>query len=257
MKAMTTRIDEATARRYLLGQLGAAEEEAFEDAYFRDPDVLEEVQAVEDDLLDDYVRGWLTQADRTALEAKAAVSPALRERLLCAGALRLAATRGRPTRLWVGLAAGLMLALLGLASLRKAPDKARTAEAPRSTPSPTVAVRVALSPVSLRGEGATPTVRLPADTAAVRFDLEVDPAAVPTGARVLEAAVASVDGDPAWSGGASADLDRVHPRWSASVDLPARHLGPGDYVLTLSAGGETVHRYFFRVEPRGGARHSP
>ena len=48
-------VSNQTMTRYLLGELPAEEQEAFEKAYFDDPRVFAEVSAAETTLIDDYV----------------------------------------------------------------------------------------------------------------------------------------------------------------------------------------------------------
>jgi Sec-independent protein translocase protein TatA len=59
---------ENQARRYLLGQLPAAEQEALETQFFTEPERLEEIWAVENQLVDEYVRGQLDRTERAQFE---------------------------------------------------------------------------------------------------------------------------------------------------------------------------------------------
>ena len=76
--------------------------------------------------------------------------------------------------------------------------------------------------------------------------LQGDPAAVPTGAR-LQVAIETVEGERVWTGPAHRASGRSAV---ASAAVPAARLAPADYLATLSAGGQVVHRYFFRVPAR-------
>jgi hypothetical protein len=72
---------DSTMMRYLLGDLPEAEKAALEENYFNDPQVFEQVVQVENQLLDAYVRGQLTQSIRNRLEAHYLADPGRRERL--------------------------------------------------------------------------------------------------------------------------------------------------------------------------------
>jgi hypothetical protein len=84
---MTRVTDVEGIRRYLLHDCGEDEASAMEDLYFRDPQRLEEIQDVEAELLDQYVRGRLPEADRIRLERHYLASPARRQRVGFARAL--------------------------------------------------------------------------------------------------------------------------------------------------------------------------
>jgi len=103
-----------------------------------------------------------------------------------------------------------------------------------------------LSPTLLRGEGGPAEVRIAPGIDVVTLELQGDRTAAPAGAR-LEVAIETVEGDHVWSG-----PGRREGRASlvASAEVPAERLGPGDYLATLSARGQTLHRYFFRVPRR-------
>ena len=126
--------DTERLHRYLLGSLSAAEGDAVEAAYLAGDDAFRRLLAAEEELIDAYVAGALSETDRRRFEEHFLASPARRERVAFARALaRLppaetssaAATRApavptrpRPRHLaWAGLAAALMLALLGSAGL--------------------------------------------------------------------------------------------------------------------------------------------
>ena len=272
------RTDESI-RAYLLGLLPEADAEAVEEAYLVDPEALDHVRAVEDDLLDDYAAGRLGYLEKDAFESRYLASEPLRQRVIAARALRLAsssstvAARGvRPgaPRRWMAplaIAAGILVAVLGWSwvyfTLHRdhtlqagpSPNLAQAAR-PVSSPSPsaspssgaspiapaTTRLAFALSPTLLRGEGGPALVRFPPGTEGIVLELQGDPAAVPRGAR-LAVAIETVEGAPAWTGTAQ----RGPAPAVASANVPARSLRPGDYLATLSAGDQVLHRYFFRV----------
>jgi hypothetical protein len=71
-------------RRYLLGQLPEAEQEALESQFFADAERLDEVWALENQLIDEYVRERLAQPERAQFEQSYLVSPRHRERVALA-----------------------------------------------------------------------------------------------------------------------------------------------------------------------------
>ncbi|MBI1761694.1 MAG: hypothetical protein HYR56_09695 [Acidobacteria bacterium] len=79
-----TNAQEQLARRYLLGQLPAAEQEALETAFFTEPARLDEVWAAENQLVDDYVRGHLGRTEQAQFEQHYLDSPPHRERVALA-----------------------------------------------------------------------------------------------------------------------------------------------------------------------------
>jgi len=91
--------DEILMRRYLLGDLPQEDRTRLEDRYSADTEVFEEVLATENDLIDSYVRGELTEVERQKFEAEYCKSPQRHERVEFARALShvsLSATRPVP-----------------------------------------------------------------------------------------------------------------------------------------------------------------
>jgi hypothetical protein len=88
----TTEQDERMTR-YLLGDLPEIEQTAVEQEYFADPEKFEEVWAVENDLVDRYVRGRLSRPERDLFERNYLQSPKHRERVATARKLVEAADR--------------------------------------------------------------------------------------------------------------------------------------------------------------------
>lgn len=75
---------EKLLRRYLLGQLPEAEQAALESQYFANPERLEEVWDVENQLVDDYVRERLAHSERPQFEQHYLASPRHRARVALA-----------------------------------------------------------------------------------------------------------------------------------------------------------------------------
>ncbi len=88
------RVAEATIRRYLLGDLPEDEEQALEDRFAQDDALFATVEAVEDEIIDDYVRDRLASHERARCEERLLASPGQHERVAFARALaaRTAAT---------------------------------------------------------------------------------------------------------------------------------------------------------------------
>src|SRR5215831_18988326 len=76
----TTEHDERTIR-YLLGDLPETEQTAVEQEFFVDQEKFEEVWAIENDLVDRYVRGRLSRRERELFERNYLQSPKHRERV--------------------------------------------------------------------------------------------------------------------------------------------------------------------------------
>ena len=281
-------LDDAALRRYLLGLMPEAEADGLEEAYLARPEVLERVRGVEDDLLDDYASDRLGPGEKGAFESRYLSSSPLRERVVAARALRLAATgarlpawqvvaRSTRWRIPLAIAAGLLVALAIFRSRPPRPPEVTSASAPPTsaarseTPLPppsmpsvtpaskapprevaTAPLVLALSPVLLRGQERPAGLRLPPGTDTVLLELEGDPASLPPSAIALEAVVKTVEGGPVWRGEARRVRDARRPSLLASARVPAARLVAGDYLLTLSARGTadgTLYSYFFRVSP--------
>lgn len=78
-------------RRYLLGDLPEDEQLALEAGFFANGNLLEQMQNIETDLVDEYVRGLLPNADQRQFERHYLTTPAHRERVAFARELLRAA----------------------------------------------------------------------------------------------------------------------------------------------------------------------
>jgi len=263
--------DIPTIRRYLLGDLPEAETVALEERYFADPEAFEQVWAVENDLVDDYVAGRLDSAEQERFESHYLSSPPHRERVAAARALRgrssdsLTASRAKPGSFTWWLVAAVLPLLLGAMWLltRRTAERPIVVEAPqtptpgpseiRTPPSPSPALRppvvvaFALSPILVRGGKEQPKVDIPPGTDEVVLNLGGEQVA----ANRLTFVLRAVDGAAIVSGRAE-PAPRSLPWLVASVRVPAARLPSGDYILVLSAAGddEPLNQYYFRVPPR-------
>jgi len=83
--------DDAQLTRYLLGELTEEEQVEIEERAFRDRRYLLEIEAVECDLIDDYVRGALSEVERRQFEERFLASEKRRRKLEFAKSLEAVA----------------------------------------------------------------------------------------------------------------------------------------------------------------------
>src|SRR5689334_9381277 len=79
--------DEKLIARYLLGELPEEQQVEIEDRAFADKEYLASITAVENDLIDEYVRHELSEADRRKFESRFLASAERRKRVEFAKAL--------------------------------------------------------------------------------------------------------------------------------------------------------------------------
>jgi anti-sigma factor RsiW len=250
-------VSDAVIVRYLLGELPEAEQESLERSYFSDPALLDRMEAVEDDLIDDYVRGALTPEQRTLFE-RHFLNEKRRERVRMAEALRRAVPpRRAPVRAWaLPLAAALfvaaLLAIVWLAlenrTLRERPapapvvaEKPRPSAAPApapevvpSLPPPALATLV-LSPGLTRGDE-TPTLVIEQGAHAVRLEalLEVE-------APSYDATLQRLDGPVVWKG-----TTLSARKGKLLLTIPRSRFRTGEHLLTVTAP-DYIADYAFTV----------
>src|SRR6185503_1984074 len=92
--------NDAIVRQYLLGRASAEDASEVEDLYFADPEMFERLEEHDDLLMQEYLRGGLTSAERMDFERTLASMPRRRERLTLVGQLqqRAAAQRASGAR---------------------------------------------------------------------------------------------------------------------------------------------------------------
>jgi hypothetical protein len=83
----TDSVNESFLVKYLLGRLPEDEQVQVEDRAFADRDYMSALDAVEADLIDSYVKGGLSEADRRAFQSRFLVSPERRRKVEFAQAL--------------------------------------------------------------------------------------------------------------------------------------------------------------------------
>jgi len=258
---MTADRDASRARRYLLGQVDAPTADAFEEALFRDDQTLEQGEAAEEALIEDYLGGRLSGEDRARFEQHYLAAPRHRIRVETVRRLIAAAPRQprwRSVSILVPLAAAatviLALGMWWVYSSRRPPDDVQTrisAPTPRdrnlAAPKPPRVFATSLSPITLRSAAAAAVVEIPDGTDIVSLRLLGDAARLTAAA--ARAVIRTVAGDAVWQGDASVtDL----PGGSiARVDVPASVLRPDDYIVELrigpAAADHEVYRYVLRM----------
>ncbi len=113
--AMRRTTNEVLMRRYLLGDLPREERGRLEESYLSDAQVFEELTAIQNDLIDAYVRGELEEGERQQFEAEYFRSPQRRQRVEFARALNQVLTAARraapaqPGSLWNRILAAFSL----------------------------------------------------------------------------------------------------------------------------------------------------
>lgn len=80
--------DQERLRQYLLGSLPLEERQPFEERLLTDGEFFEELLIVEDELVDHYLSGELTEAERESFETYFCVAPERREKVRFARALK-------------------------------------------------------------------------------------------------------------------------------------------------------------------------
>lgn len=277
--------NESQTKSYLLGEMGEAEREQFEERFFLDPGFNEVARLVEDELVEDYAAGTLaadarqkfirhylttphqlkklelTKALKEYTDRHPSTHPSLRPdgpRDTLAGRLlkqwrarrlfRFTVTAGGAVGLCVLLAAGVLL--WQYASRAALLRRLKELNAPNASVQLNAAqtLNVALSPDRSRGGGAaSQEVVVPPNTSAVRLTLT----AVPDGYGVFDVEVRTLDGGKPFT------VPSVRPEGDGAarrviVNVPPELLGRGDYLLKLlaaDASGQTreVADYFLRI----------
>ena len=273
---MPAAVDTDRARRYLLRTLSEDEEERLEREYVASAEVLDQVAAAEEALIDEYLDAELPADERRRFEEIYLSSSAKRLRVDTIRQLRLATGANRHQRShpraafripaawqrYAPLAAAAALVIAAVFTTWRAQDNSQSTAAPQTTaqrstaPTPTGAaatapttniVALALSPIATRSASTSPSLVIPTGTDAVALDLGVD--SLPASATRVD--LATVAGRPVWSGAPAPVADRN----AVKVQVPASQLPPDDYIVTLygrhpSAGEAELHRYFLRIRAR-------
>ena len=263
-------------QRYVLGTMDESERAELEQQYFADDEVFEELLDVEHDLIDAYVDGTLTPAERGLLEARFLSTAVGRERVAFARTLRRRMTSKRGAarqRLWLAAAASFMLVAVATAWVIVAPrqsdERPQVASQPtavqtarKSVPAPpaaqdapapvaaeTALITLALAPGGTRGGEAAPPLVLRNAPQWVQLDLLLEHDRYDSYTAELQ----DVDGGILWSASSLRAEDGA-----VKAKVPAKLLPPGDYVVVLSGvrggGPVEIHDYTFTVSAHASAK---
>lgn len=261
--------DDQQIRRYLLAELEGYERTAFDEEILGNDEFFEVVQAVEDELIDEYVLEDLSPAERERFETYFLTTADRRRRTELARLLRERATRvGRSSWVWWARAAAVLVALLIPGAIlmwnRQPSSPVPRADAPASPATPSVSTPaapdapdaaavavVALASGSLRDlQGAAP-VTIGPEVGTLRLQLELAPDLV---AAPNVVSIETPDGGVVWTSSISAQPAPESD--TLPVDVPADVLGAGDYLVVLyldDAGRrDTVAEYTLSI--RRGSR---
>lgn len=74
-------VSEREMVKYLLGDLSPELERRFEELYFADDKLFDQVQAIKEELIDDYLREKLSEDDRKLFERNFLAAPAQRQQV--------------------------------------------------------------------------------------------------------------------------------------------------------------------------------
>lgn len=238
---------------YLLGTLAEEKRPIFEQRYFSDPVFFEQVEAFEEELIRDYVRGQVSASVHASVDKRIAVDPILKRKVAEASALarefqqigsereqKMLPFKSRRRMAWLVpalCAAAAVLAAVAWLETRTpqrqspvltthektAPEKIGSESA--NSPA-TGVVAVVLSPGVFRG-GREKDVYLPASAELLQLTLRSN--------AILQAleykiAVHSESGATRWSGTAKAQGNTG----IVVVSAPAARFTPGRYLVTVS-----------------------
>jgi hypothetical protein len=283
---MTANVASARARRYLLGQANAQECAVIEQEYLEHDDAVDRIAAAEDDLIEDYLAGQLTPADRDRFERGYLSTPrhCVRvetiRRLMTQASPRATAHHDNekksapsPRRVirygpWLALAASLLIVaslafrvvspfgrreLPSVENRTPLPSPAGPGDpAPRSPSNLPRTFALTISPATVRSSSESPAAVIPAGTDVVAIRLEGDADSRKLVARRVS--IRTVGGDQAWQGLVVPEDNR--PAGTAGrIDVPATRLPVDDYLVTLyGTDASGVERewmqYFLRVRAR-------
>ncbi len=249
---------ERTLRQYVLGSLEEGRRAELEGRLITEPDAFEALGVVEDELIEEYLDGTGSAAERRSFERHFVTSGERRCRLRLARALkeRAAALAARPRAearptgrdwlrfplgqpAWAALAALLVLSLAANVWLASG-DRSRRGR-------PAGPATFALASGLLRAEGAIPRVAVPPGADIVKLRLELPEDEYP----LYRAALHDPDGGEIWSASRLRAVGRPGPSAVVLV-VPSELLPRGDCRVKLSGmrdgeEPEVLATYPFRV----------
>ncbi len=169
---------------YLLHQMPDAERTAFAERWFTEPELYEQLQMLEAELLDDYAHGKVSRSQHRRIERYLLSSEFQQRKMAFAVALQEALPQPKVLRVpWTAIVAAVLVVSLGMslwlglqnrklqkevARLERAPLTQSIAQA-----KPDGVYTVALPADTLRGASTENAVRLPAGIGVLRLELEL------------------------------------------------------------------------------------
>ena len=245
--------DDQLIRRYLLGELKGDEKDQFEDRYFQNNALLQEILRVEQQLIDAYSSGSLTGEDYARFERGLRSSARWRAEVRLSKDLMEYRSR-QPRRLSTGrfaasVAAVLALGICGYLALRPRTEGGK-ASLPRSSQAPAgIDVSYVLQGQRLRNSEAPKPLLLQMNVTTVNLRAEGMRQRFVRYAAVL----ATYDGTTVLHLSSLRPEKDREPDQSVIIPVPASKLANGDYILTLtglpdSGVPQEVEVYTFRVE---------
>ena len=226
--------DEQRLIRYLLGLSTTEERRAIEEQYLNDPALLEHLEAIESDVIEDYLTDGLSPQERSSFEHRYLGNPEGRRKVELTAALRRRFQRQPSISiLYAALRSGWAAALL----------VALTASVFYFATRPATFVLHPGGPLRSL-EGHEQVISISQREAAVRFRLDL----TGVGATAFDRAVLRTveEESPVWS-------QRVHPQAGQSsleLIIQSTALEDRDYILTLEAGSTGIASYNFRVRKK-------
>ena len=220
-------------KRYLLGRMTVEERDSFEERYFPEPALAEELAATETELVDAWARGELGEEDRLAVETVLLASPAQREKIRVARALQ---QRQRSSSFpWLALAASLaMIAGAGWWLLPR--DEPRIVL--RTTPptlSKTVVPSFVFSGGQTRSEDGPRVLNVPGEAKKIR--LEVELLRGDDRYRSYVARIQTVRG--------AVVAEQTFTSAPIAVEMPAV---AGEFELLVEGDGDLIAQYMFKID---------
>src|SRR6266849_4815259 len=248
------------ALRYLLGHMSEPETITFEEEYFENDDLFQQMVEVQNDLVDSYVRGELSETERRQFENGYLGSSPKRKHVRFARALtnsskpestiatnwlaRIAALplifrpAGHSKDSWLRPLTASVVAAIAVVLLFWAFTKHPFR--PPHANEQIASISFSLEPGLTRLNGGT-QISIPAEIKQVQFQLEL---ARPAGNENYRVVLNTPERTGVWSGAASLTANK------AVVTVPAQALPRGDYTLELQANRnstwEETETYYFR-----------
>jgi hypothetical protein len=228
---------------YLLHQMPEADRLDFAERWFCDPELAEQLEATEAELLDAYVRGELPDSRRKRVERYLLQSDAQMHKLTFAAALRGALPLHRRKDVaWLPICAAAMVVILAGVSLyvvrQNRELRVEVAALERDAHPLAGGIYSASLASSLRGSPEA-AVTLPKSALVLRLDLEIS-----GGREETYSATISTSGRRLWR---QEPLRAENGGSVVAVWIPAGILDSGHYTVALESGGNPIAYYNLNI----------